>query len=226
MADVMWQRFETMDVGIPPDDWIEFSGRPIEYSIQDKRRAIARDFVSLASGGTADDVVAFARRWGPLRMPDFIDLDDAIAVLRNGWPRARVVDGIGTTLWLARFMARLYRDAEAADGPQRSRAEGTLVELVREAGLDFAPGGGLIPQLVPKDLIQVVAIALLEDVRSVGPVLQCLNYPSPGCLREVPPREGDEQRGRRRLYCSERCADRARSKRKYARRRAEKESMS
>lgn len=230
MADVTWERFETVEVGGRPDDgWIEFRGRPLGYPVRDERRTIARDLVALADGGTTGRAVEFARRWGPLHVPDMDAYDPAD--MANGWHRDgrrgwHLVAPISNTLKLAEFMARLRREAQAADGPARSRAERSLVGIVRETGLDFAPGGGLVPQLVPQDLKQVVAIAVLEEVRAVTPVLWCLNYPSPGCERDVKPREGDEQRGRRRLYCSERCADRARSKRKYARRRAGKESTS
>jgi hypothetical protein len=102
----------------------------------------------------------------------------------------------------------------------RIAAEGVCLDLIRDMRLDFAPGGGLVPQLVPRDLAQLAAVALLEDIRGVA-AIQCHNWPAPGCKRDVPARKG--VRGRVPIYCSETCADRARSKRKYARRRAQQE---
>jgi hypothetical protein len=211
VADVEWARYSGVELQ-PQWNWIALTGTEDRYRPVPDRRRIAREYLELADAAA---VKAFVERWGP----PFVDTDP--------WPGHQGPFGVAVeaeTSWAAEF--RTLRVAGlGGDEAARTKAEHDLVDLVRAGmGLDFAPGGGLVPQLVPRQLRDLVTLALLEELRAVGPVLQCLNYPSPGCLRDVPERSGD--RGRRPLYCSPRCAGRAQSRRSYARRRAAKESQS
>ena len=198
MADVIWFTFP--EVRWSGRDTIELVGEPQEYRARPVRHKIARDLLSITS---RQEAVQFVERWGPTRARR----------------RASATELANAAFWLRQCRAGAF----SADEERRAAAEFFIQGEVSKVQLRFAPGSALVPELLPRTLIELAAIALLEEMRSVGPVLQCLNWPSPGCLRDVPPRKGE--RGRRPLYCSQRCAERARSQRSYARRRARKEAQ-
>lgn len=221
VADVEWDQYARAELETLDDrpyvvlrDW---TGRRWFGGRRDRQR-VAR---SLLAVETRDDVVRFAAAWGPFREYQARTLEEAAAVyVRGEPPPAREVEVAEVLAW-ARVLREARTRGEAFDENQRAAGEVACLDLIRGMGLGFPPGAGIVPQLVPRDLAQLAAVALLEDMRGVA-ALQCRNWPAPGCLRDVPPRQGE--RGRVPMYCSAKCADRARSKRKYARRRVEQEA--
>ena len=223
----------------PAGTVIVHSGEAQSYEVGSQRRQISRDFLSIGSG---DDALAFAKRWGPMVIeiePDWAEQEDAIRYL--GWPinpgadqppgepprEFTVVphkDRVSGLLYMSRTI-REWRERLLSGPPNDARdlAERLLIDVVKDMELVFGPGTSLVPQLAPNFLLQLVAVQVLEEARAISPVLQCMNYPAPGCPRDVPMRRGE--RGRRPLYCSPRCAQRAQSRRSYARRVARKEGL-
>ena len=216
MAPTAWTGFETVDL---VDEQLRHSGRTFDYwPGRLERRRMAVEFINADDGPAA---LAFARRWGPLLPAAPGSLDELERARREG-PQP-VTEFLASWLFVARNLRTRRHDAlDGTDETRRAVAEDVFLEYARGMGLTFAEGGGLVPLLVPRSLVDLVAVSVLEEIRAVGPVLQCLNWPSFGCRKTVPPRQGP--RGRLRRYCSEACAARARSARNYARRRTAKEA--
>jgi hypothetical protein len=214
VADVTWARFQ-VDASNPA---VAVLSRPVEYELRGQvevRRELTRDVLDVTEG---DRAVRFIEKWGPADLYGWeaesygepVEVDDA-----TGYVRAESIP------WVTETSARLRHAlalGSSADEEDRSVAESWLMLRVRQMGLGFGPADSLVPQLVPFSLVQIAVATVLEEVRGVGPALQCRNYPSSGCRREVPVRNGD--RGRRPLYCSKQCAMRAQSRRAYTKRKA------
>lgn len=212
-------------------------GRAITYrglreavNIAPLRLRIARDFLEIR---IPEHALAFAKKWGPFSVPDprgdprgtpmaFGALETLFESVVDERDQFAWIDELTAVLGQADAIRDVRNRLESADEAERSTSDNGLLEVIRTMGLAFEPGGSLDPQLVPGHIVQLTAVVLLEQARGIVR-LQCKNWPSSGCKRDVPRRDGG--RGRQPLYCTPECAARAQSAASYRRRRARRSKV-
>lgn len=214
MRPTQWARFPLVQIA---EGGIELMGEPQWYELKraEDRRDLTRDLLDACQEPGA---AVFAHKWGapvlrtPRKLRSTRDLPGSLDELLTRHVSLAEIRADASRLRKCR------EGGLSADEKERTLAQAVLLSLIRQAELVFAEVDALVPQLAPTRLNQVAAVTILEEIRGVGPYLQCMNYPSSGCQRVVPPRNG--RSGRRPRYCSEKCAMRAQSARAYARRKA------
>ena len=105
---------------------------------------------------------------------------------------------------------RLHEAAYSMDAAQRRNGLLEVDGVLRTMRPEFAPGPELDTQLVPTTLLHLVFFAMGGLYRNQPPLI-CAEAVSGSCANALPIYEGP---GRPRRYCSDKCASRARSRRR------------
>lgn len=179
-------------------------------------REIAASFLRLV-----DDrgVLEFAQNWGLVRlhrhaseraMPSGAEWARALSDLaRTASWHDGMPDLVDEVLDRAARAREAYEAAYSLDEAERTRGYANVVAVVRTMETRFAPGS-LVVEAVPSSLLQLVYFAL-HGLYQGASRLVCAEWLAGGCPASLPVHDG---RGRPRHYCSDRCAWRARNRRR------------
>lgn len=182
-------------------------------------RQIAADFIRVRDDTSA---LAFAKAWGLVRAhqlesdPRHHPMQSTAMAERFGflsWAGSYhdatpdlIDDIVGWSTRAARLHDLAYDDRE----DRRERGLRDVAAVIRTMVVDFVPQRGLAIQVMPASLLHIVFYALLGLYRGRARLV-CGEWLASGCSKDIPVPEGS---GRPRKYCSDRCASRARNRRR------------
>jgi hypothetical protein len=181
-------------------------------------RRIAADFIRMQDDESA---LAFVAAWGLVgvhrlesaareRVPSASSHSQLGLLLATGADHDARPDLIDDLLeWSARAAA-LHDLAYDVHDDRHKQGLREVAAVIRTMAVEFVPERGLTVQVRPTTLIHLVFYALLGLYRGNAPLV-CAEWLASGCPNDVPFVEGP---GRPRKYCSERCATRARNRRR------------